>query len=171
VPAGARLDILVENSGRVNFARPLRNEEKGVTHSVTLAGVELTGWDVFTLPMSSVASVTCPTARLSDCPTPTGANAPSPDAAFYRGTFTLTRTGDTFLDMRAWGKGTVWVNGHQLGRFWGIGPEQTLYVPGPWLRVGRNDVVVFDLLAPETPTLQGLDHPILDDLRPNDRSH
>jgi len=171
VPAGARLDILVENSGRVNFARPLRNEEKGITHSVTLAGAEVTGWDVFTLPMNSVASLSCPTARLSDCPTPGGANRRSPDAAFYRGTFTLTRTGDTFLDMRDWGKGTVWVNGHQLGRFWGIGPEQTLYVPGPWLHAGRNEVVVFDLLAPEHPTLQGLAHPILDDLRPNDRSH
>jgi beta-galactosidase len=90
---------------------------------------------------------------------------------YYHGGFTLDFTGDTFLDLRGWGKGTVWVNGHQLGRFWGIGPEQTLYVPGPWLHVGRNEVVVFDLLAPERPTLQGLDHPILDDLRPDDRSH
>lgn len=171
VPAGARLDILVENSGRVNFAKPLRHEEKGITHSVTLAGTEVTGWDVFTLPMNSVASLTCPAARLSDCPTPPAANTSSPGAAIYRGAFTLSRTADTFLDTRGWGKGTVWVNGHQIGRFWGIGPEQTLYVPGPWLRRGRNDVVVFDLLPPDHLTLQGLDHPILDDLRPDDRSH
>ena len=51
--AGARLDILVENSGRVNFTTALREERKGITHSVTLAGRELTGWDVVTLPMST----------------------------------------------------------------------------------------------------------------------
>ncbi|HUX35165.1 MAG TPA: beta-galactosidase family protein [Gemmatimonadaceae bacterium] len=183
-PAAAGLDILVENGGRVNFAKPLRTEEKGITRSVTLGGRDLLGWDVYTWPMTTSPSPRCrPAARTGDvdeqirCWTTIGDWAPgkrfitSANPGYYRGTFTLTRTGGTFLDMRAWGKGTVWVNGHQLGRFWGIGPEQTLYVPGPWLRVGRNEVVVFDLLAPETPTLQGLDHPILDDLRPDDRSH
>ena len=171
VPAGARLDILVENSGRVNFAMPLRYEEKGITHSVTLAGRELLGWDVYSLPMHDLSRIGCASVGASGCSTAGPAAEPSPSAAFYRGTFTLSRTGDTFLDTRDWGKGTVWVNGHPLGRFWGIGPEQTLYVPGPWLHRGANDVVVFDLLPPAGFTLQGLDHPILDDLRPHDRSH
>jgi beta-galactosidase len=150
--SATRLDILVENSGRVNFAKPLRIERKGITHSVTLDGRELTGWDVFTLPMSSA-----PSPRFS---------AASPNGpAFYRGTFRVDRPGDTFLDFRDWGKGTVWVNGHQLGRFWDIGPEQTLYLPGPWLRRGGNEVVVFDLAAPARRTLAGLRAPILDDLR------
>ncbi len=183
-PAGARLDILVENSGRVNFAKPLRTEEKGITHSVTLAGRELLGWDVYMWPMSASPSPRCRAAtRTGDvdevirCWTRVGDWTPGKpfrtiaNPGYYHGGFTLDFTGDTFLDLRGWGKGTVWVNGHQLGRFWGIGPEQTLYVPGPWLHVGRNEVVVFDLLAPERPTLQGLDHPILDDLRPDDRSH
>ena len=147
-----RLDILVENSGRVNFAKPLRTERKGITRSVTLDGRELAGWDVFTLPMSSV-----PSPRF-------GAGAPS-GPAFYRGTFHIERPGDTFLDLRDWGKGTVWVNGHQLGRFWDIGPEQTLYLPGPWIHRGANDVVVFDLTRPTRRTLAGLRGPILDDLR------
>jgi beta-galactosidase len=82
--------------------------------------------------------------------------------AYYHGTFVLSHPGDTFLDMRGWGKGTVWINGHQLGRFWDIGPQQTLYVPGPWLRHGPNDVIVFDLEAPRSPSLQGLAQPILD---------
>ena len=136
VPAGGRLDILVENTGRVNFAKPLRTEEKGITHSVTLAGAELTGWDVYPLPMAST-------------PAPAFAAGQPNGPAFYRGTFQLAHTGDTFLDTRGWGKGTVWVNGHQLGRFWQIGPQQTLYVPGPWLKRGTNDVVVFDLVTPD----------------------
>ncbi|HWH49977.1 MAG TPA: hypothetical protein VN651_00415, partial [Gemmatimonadaceae bacterium] len=82
----------------------------------------------------------------------------------YRGTFRVDRPGDTFLDLRDWGKGTVWVNGHQLGRFWDIGPEQTLYLPGPWLRRGANDVVVFDLVTPARRTLAGLRAPILSGL-------
>lgn len=142
---GARLDLLVENSGRVNFNKPLREERKGITRSVSLGDKELTGWIVFTLPMSSVPRPRSIAAALT---------AAGP--AFYRGTFTLATTGDTFLDTRGWGKGTVWVNGHHLGRFWDIGPQQTLYVPGPWLRRGTNEVVVFDLVKPEKRTMSGL---------------
>jgi beta-galactosidase len=177
-PAGAALDILVENSGRVNFAKPLRNEEKGITHSVTLAGRELTGWDVYTIPMRGEPAGDVPpgfaAASRAAGNAHTGVTSldlPLHGAAYYAGAFTLDSTADTFLDTRGWGKGTVWVNGHQLGRFWGIGPEQTLYVPGPWLKRGRNEVFVFDLLVPNRLTLQGLDHPILNDLRAGDRSH
>jgi beta-galactosidase len=138
--AGARLDLLVENSGRVNFAKPLRDERKGITKSVTFRQVELTGWDVFTLGMSAAPAGSIETTKA------TGVDSPAP--AFYRGTFTIAAPGDTFLDTRGWGKGTVWVNGHHLGRFWDIGPQQTLYVPGPWLRRGRNVVDVFTLAPP-----------------------
>ena len=54
--------------------------------------------------------------------------------AYYKATFKLDETGDTFLDMSTWGKGMVWVNGHAIGRFWEIGPQQTLYMPGCWLK-------------------------------------
>jgi beta-galactosidase len=155
VPAGgATLDILMENMGRINFTKALRDERKGITHAVTLGGRELTGWTVFPLPMTSLDDIS-----FSDAPPPKP-NGP----AFYRGSFTVDRVGDTFLDLRGWGKGTVWVNGHQLGRFWKIGPQQTLYLPGPWLRRGTNEVVVFDLDVPGRRTLSGLSHPILDDL-------
>src|SRR5450830_54375 len=86
--AGAHLDILVENSGRVNFSKPLREERKGITKSVSLGGAELTGWDVFTLPMS-----TAPPAHGGTNP---GSHAGGP--AVYRGAFMLASTGDTFLD-------------------------------------------------------------------------
>jgi len=63
--------------------------------------------------------------------------------------------------MRGWEKGTVWVNGHQLGRFWSIGPQQTLYVPGVWLRQTGNEVVVFDLGGSGARSLAGLAEPVL----------
>jgi beta-galactosidase len=82
---------------------------------------------------------------------------------FYRAHFNLTTTGDTFLDVRNLGKGALWINGHPIGRFWNVGPQQTLYVPGPWLHEGTNEIVVFDLSpSAATPTVTGLATPILD---------
>jgi beta-galactosidase len=151
---GATLDILVENMGRINFTKALRGERKGITHAVTLGGRELTGWTVFPLPMRSLDGIPFVKREAHSAAGP----------AFYRGTFNVDNPGDTFLDMRGWGKGTVWVNGHHLGRFWQIGPQQTLYLPAPWLHKGANEVVVFDLDVPRSPALAGLSHPILDEL-------
>lgn len=156
VPAGARLDILVENTARSNYGKGLRTERKGITDSVTLAGKELTGWEIYPLPMNGNDVRSARWSR-SARPTP-----PAPGPSFHRGTFTVTTPGDTFLDMSAWTKGAVWVNGHNLGRFWNIGPQQTLFVPAPWLKRGVNEVIVFDLAdAPVSPTIAGLRDPIL----------
>ncbi len=146
-PSGARLDILVENSGRVNFTKALRDERKGIVQGVRLGDAELTGWDVYPLPMTS------PPRAVPRTRSPGG-------PAFYQGTFRVPVAGDTFLDTRGWDKGTVWINGHHLGRFWSIGPQQTLYVPGPWLRSGTNDIVVFSLASPRRRTMQGLTAPV-----------
>ena len=143
IPAGARLDILVENSGRVNFNKAIREERKGITQAVLLDDKEVTGWTVFTLPMAAP-------------PQPPATRQTFTGAGVYRGTFDLGITGDTFLDTRTWPKGTVWINGHHLGRFWNIGPQQTLYVPGPWLHPGRNEVIVFSLSPPDRPSMAGL---------------
>jgi beta-galactosidase len=86
--------------------------------------------------------------------------------AYWRGSFIVDKPADTFLDLRNWGKGVVWINGHCLARFWNIGPTQTAYVPGPWLRTGKNEVIILDLLGPTEPVLAGLEKPILDQLRP-----
>jgi beta-galactosidase len=82
-----------------------------------------------------------------------------------RGSFTVTTPGETYLDMRGWGKGIVWVNGHNLGRYWYIGPQQTLYLPGAWLRAGVNEITVVELDESSSRTIQGLSEPILADLR------
>jgi hypothetical protein len=89
---------------------------------------------------------------------PTGTSA---TPAFLRGTFTLEHAGDTFLDFSHLGKGVIWINGHNLGRYWSVGPQQTLYVPGVWLNRGVNHIVVFDMLPTARDSVQGLDHPIL----------
>jgi beta-galactosidase len=85
-------------------------------------------------------------------------------AAFWRGHFDTGRTFDTFLDMSGWGQGIVWVNGRCLGRYWSIGPTQTMYLPGPWIKKGRNEVVVLDLTGPREARIAGLATPILDQL-------
>ena len=86
--------------------------------------------------------------------------------AFWRGGFSVDKTGDTFLDMAGWGQGVVWVNGRCLGRYWSIGPTQTMYLPGPWIKRGRNEVVVLDLTGPRSARIAGLAVPVLDQLRP-----
>ncbi len=75
---------------------------------------------------------------------------------FFRGTFSITKPGDTFLDMSGWEKGHVWVNGHHLGRFWKIGPQQTLFVPAVWLRKGKNEVIVMDVGNPRATPIKGV---------------
>jgi|CZKD01.1.fsa_nt_gi beta-galactosidase len=152
--ADSTLDILVEGTGRINFTTELRNERQGINGSVTLARKEFSDWQVFLLPMDDLSKLRFSKARADSSRGP----------AFYRGQFDLHDIGDTFLDTRGWGKGAVWINGHALGRFWNLGPQQTLYVPAPWLRKGVNDVVVFTQDKPETQRLRGLRAPILDEL-------
>ena len=81
-----------------------------------------------------------------------------------RGEFDLSQVADTYLDMREFGKGSVWVNGHHIGRYWQIGPQQTLYIPAPWLKKGKNEVVVFEMLKTWQYELQAINYPILDQL-------
>jgi beta-galactosidase len=151
-PGSSTVDILVENFGRINFGPKLRDDRKGITRSVTLAGRELTAWQIFPLAMLDPAAM-----RFS--------NSAVSGPAFYRGMFKLENVGDTFLETRGLGKGVVWVNGHNLGRFWNIGPQQTLYLPGAWLHKGENEVILFGLEAIREPALQGVRQPILDELR------
>jgi beta-galactosidase len=144
---GAPLDILVENMGRVNFGPHLVEDRKGIFGPVTIAGSILKGWENYSLPMTDLANL-----RFSS----SSPNGPT----FFRGQLELTSLGDTFLDMRGWTKGYVWVNGHNLGRYWKIGPQQSLFLPATWLNRGTNSAVVLDLEPGEHRTLQGLKDPI-----------
>jgi beta-galactosidase len=94
------------------------DDRKGIVGSVKLNGQELKGWEMFPLPLENLHKLKFKTGRVQTGP------------AFYRAHFDLKPMGDTFFDLRGWGKGYVWVNGHNLGRYWGVGPQQSLYCPG-----------------------------------------
>jgi hypothetical protein len=133
-PANETLDILVEAMGRINYG-PRLLDRKGITERVTLNNMTLMGWDVHPLPMDEDYLRLLRYARRP-------AERPG---NFFRGRFDLRATGDTYLDMGGWKKGVVWVNGHNLGRYWEIGPQKRLYCPAPFLKTGENEIVVFDL--------------------------
>jgi beta-galactosidase len=145
--SGAVLEVLVENTGRINFGHEFIHDVKGMIAPVRIAGVEVLGWDVFPIPMTDLRKLAFGTGDV-DGP------------AFHRGTFTLERVGDTFLDTRMLGKGNLWVNGRNAGRFWSIGPQYALYVPASWLRVGENEAIAFDLHDREVRMLSGRTAPL-----------
>jgi beta-galactosidase len=129
------LDILVEGMGHINFAQELI-DRKGITDRVALSGMTLMNWEVFLLPLSDQWANALTAKPVID----------GVPGVVFRGTFALTATADTFIDMTGYKKGVVWVNGHNLGRFWDIGPQTRLYCPASWLKTGANTVVVLDLL-------------------------
>jgi len=160
LPAGqVQLDILVENLGRINFGEYLLQNNKGITKSVLLDGQEVKNWQQFGLPFDQAPA---------GVPAATAAKAPAATAApvVRTSTFAVASPTDTYLDMRQWGKGVVWVNGHNLGRYWAIGPQQTLYVPAEWLKKGQNTITVLELLKPQQTKLSFLDQPMLSTLTP-----
>lgn len=139
------LEILVEGMGRINFAQNMI-DRKGITDRVTLNGITLMNWNVYKLPFDEHFVETLKPAAI--------------DAArrgvFFRGNFELNELGDTYFDMSSYEKGFIWVNGHNLGRYWDIGPQERLYCPAPWLKRGRNEIIVFDLLQLEPKPVRGM---------------
>lgn len=149
VPAGEHvLEVLVENSGRINYGPHLADGRAGLVDPVFLDGQPLKGWQAFPLPMDDPDRIQGWTTATLEGP------------AFHRGTLKLGAPADTFLDMRAFGKGFAWANGHNLGRVWNIGPQRSLYFPAPWQRKGDNHVIVFDLDPVASPHLRGSAQPI-----------
>lgn len=154
IPEGdATLDLCVENGGRINYGPFLNDNRKGITERVVLAGKELTGFRMYRFPCTDFSSLKFKKGDASGGP------------VVRRGTFVLNEPGDTYLDMRQWGKGAAWLNGRSLGRFWNIGPQQTLYIPAPWLKKGWNELIVVELLESGRDETGGLEAPILDQLR------
>jgi beta-galactosidase len=143
-----QFDLLVENSGRINFSHQLQNDRKGAIAYTPPAENPPTKWQMFPLPMTNPAAMHF---SKEECTGP----------CFYRGSFNVDHPADTFLDTSKLSKGQLWVNGHAMGRFWDIGPQKTLYIPGPWLKKGRNEVIVFDVDGKPDSTLEGLTKPNL----------
>ena len=118
-----------------------------------LGGKELKNWKMYSLPFKTAPVVKA------------GGKIPADQPILKRGSFSLSSIGDTYLDMRNFGKGVVWVNGHNLGKYWSVGPQQTLYLPVEWLKKGRNEIVVFEMLKTVANDIKGLEKPILNEIR------
>ena len=139
------LEILVEGMGRINFAEYMI-DRKGITDRVSLNGMTLMNWEIFTLPFDENYLKTLTySEEISTKP-----------GNFFKGEFQLTNLGDTYIDMTEWEKGVVWINGHNLGRYWNIGPQYQLYCPAPWLKKGKNEIVIFDLHQLEPIPVKGV---------------
>jgi hypothetical protein len=137
------VDILVEGMGHINFAQEMI-DRKGVTDLVFLRCSTLLDLHVFLLPFPARRASALPAGGIDKRP-----------GTFFRGSFTVDTPADTFIDMTGYRKGVVWVNGHNLGRYWDIGPQKRLYCPASWLKAGANDVVVFDLHQTTAAPLRG----------------
>lgn len=169
VKKGSVMTIVVEGMGRINFGRAIK-DFKGLTGDVTIAAVvdgndvtwNLKNWTMRTLPDSYENAVKALAGTTNNVPSELNL---ATGAGYYRGTFNLKKVGDTFMDMETWGKGQVYVNGHAIGRFWRIGPQQTLYVPGCWLKKGTNEVVVLDVVGPQKAEIWCQKKPELDKLQ------
>ena len=156
IPFNATLDILVENMGRINYGAEIVHNLKGIISPVIIDGNEITGnWNMYKFPMGQQPDLkTYSNKYKKDQP------------VIYEGSFMLSKTGDTFLDMSKWGKGIVFINGHNLGRYWNVGPQQTLYLPGCWLEKGVNKITVFEQINSEQQKeIHGVKTPILDQLK------
>lgn len=165
---GAVLDIFVEAMGRINFGRAIK-DFKGITDNVTITEerdghhfvCDLKNWKVFNIEDEYETYTSMKYLPVDSFEKDSTGRYPR---GVYSGTFNVSKPADTFLNFETWGKGLVYVNGHPLGRIWEIGPQQTLYVPGAWLKKGENEIIVFDILGPKSTESYGSKQPELDKL-------
>ena len=155
IPFNSTLEILVENCGRINYGARITENNKGILKPITIDGNPIEGgWQHFQFPMDKEPMIGNATSYTKGQP------------VVYQGTFEVNNVGDTFLDMETWGKGIVFVNGFNLGRYWEVGPQQTLYLPGCFLKKGTNRITIFEQLNDDRKaTVSGVETPKLDILK------
>ena len=162
----AELAIIVEGMGRINFGRAIK-DFKGIIGELTITSEydnTETTWKPLQWSNTAIADDYDTVVKtLALKPLPAGQDIMKP--GYHRGYFNINKVGDTFLNLETWGKGQVWVNGHAMGRFWSIGPQQTLYIPGCWLKKGKNEIIVLDLIGPKEPVVWGQALPELNKLQ------
>ena len=166
VSKDAELTIIVEGMGRINFGRAIK-DFKGIVSDLTITS-EYDNMETIWKPLqwsNTAIADDYDTAvkTLALKPLPIGQDILKP--GYHRGYFNLKKVGDTFLNFETWGKGQVWVNGHAMGRIWSIGPQQTLYIPGCWLKKGRNEIIILDVVGPKEPVVWGQAEPELNKLQ------
>ncbi|OZQ67322.1 beta-galactosidase [Paenibacillus sp. VTT E-133280] len=149
VPAeGLHVSILVENLGRINYG-PYMRDCKGITEGVRYGRQFLSEWTTYTLPLTDLSGLQFEGLFKQVEP------------SFFRSTLVVDEPCDTFLSMEGWTKGVVFINGFNLGRYWNIGPQKTMYVPGPLLKQGDNEIVIFELHSTSDTAVTFVDLPEL----------
>ncbi|QCR44180.1 beta-galactosidase [Curtobacterium sp. SGAir0471] len=141
-PVTGTLELLVEDQGRVDYG-PRIGEPKGLIGGIAVHGVPLSRWSASPLALDPIAPAALD--QLAALAASDGDVLAGPVLA--AGSFDLSSTEDRYLSLDGFRRGVAWVNGFCLGRYWSRGPQKTLAVPGPVLRAGRNEVVVFELHA------------------------
>lgn len=152
----ATLDLLVYNLGRISVITSAQSQalaRKGLVGGAYLDGRELTGWTMYSLPCDEMRNLSLPPLATSNAAADTREGPVTPPT-LYRGTFTVSSPAGTFLDLRNWNFGAVWVNGHNLGHYWNRGALRSLFLPAHWLKRGKNEIVVLELEGPpQAPTI------------------
>ncbi|XP_070479624.1 beta-galactosidase-1-like protein 3 isoform X9 [Equus przewalskii] len=149
------LRILVENQGRVNFSWKIQNQQKGLTGPVTINNISLEGFTIYSLEMKM--SFFKRLRYVPWRPVPNSYSGP----AFYRATLRAgSSPKDTFLRLLNWNYGFVFINGRNLGRYWIIGPQETLYLPGAWLHPEDNEIILFEKIKSGS-VIETTDQPVL----------
>jgi len=143
----AKLEVLVEGMGHINFHISMEKDRKGLHGTLKLGGKALTDWKVAPLPLRSLPKVL---GKIKQ------ANSPSYRGGFLQATFKIEgKPSDTFFDMSKQGKGILWVNGHNLGRYWNVGPQLRLYCPAEWLKTGENVITIVELESSKISPIRG----------------
>lgn len=156
IPPGTRLDVLVEDEGRVNYGVHI-GETKGLLGVPRVAGHPLQGWTSTPIDVADLVRHAAPD------PSGEALTGPTPGLCVLVATFHLPAPSDLFLDTRGWGKGFVFLNGFCVGRYWGIGPQRTLYLPAPLTAAGKNSLVIMELEAVVEPTARFVAQALLGD--------
>jgi beta-galactosidase len=153
IPFNSTLEILVENMGRINYGSEIIHNTKGIISPVKINDMIIEGdWQMSRIPMDKAPDFN----KIPDSSIYNNADSSAKSLkdspVLYRGVFNLSEVGDTFLDMENWGKGIVFINGKNIGRYWHVGPQQTLYIPGVWLNKGENEIIIFEQLNDKVQT-------------------
>ncbi|NSW93610.1 MAG: beta-galactosidase [Bacteroidales bacterium] len=129
------LEIFVEGMGRINYGKNMI-DRKGIIGDVTIDGKVVSNWKMYGFPMDN---------RFIYNLRSTGKNL-TKKGLFFKASFFITETADTYFELSNFTKGFVWINGHNLGRYWNIGPQKRLYCPASWMRTGQNEILIFDMI-------------------------
>ena len=132
--AGDILTVLCENMGRTNFG-PKMMRKKGIAGRCLLDGKIHFHWNVYPLPMDNLEKLDFRQGSIEE---------PSEKSVFCKGFVKIDTPCDTFLRLDNFSKGFVTINGFNIGRYWEIGPQKTLYVPASLLKSGENEIIVFE---------------------------